>query len=105
MGMGDFDLYSFRMQFRRRGGRVSWVRGAVGGFGEQPPKNQSMEAGCDLSGARDLINDPAQAIDKLIGRVQALYRNYLSTNALHWYFQRSMRIVVNACWKQGRRSI
>ena len=40
-----------------------------------------------------LINDPAQAINKLIGRVQALYRNYLSTNALHWYFKEDrMRI-------------
>ena len=34
-----------------------------------------------------LIENPQIAIDKLIGRVQALYRNYLSTNALHWYFK------------------
>lgn len=34
-----------------------------------------------------LINDPQAAIEKLIGRVQALYHNYLSTNALHWYFK------------------
>ena len=40
-----------------------------------------------------VIHNPAQAIDKLIGRVQALYRNYLSTNALHWYFKEErMRI-------------
>ncbi len=34
-----------------------------------------------------LIENPQAAIDRLIGRVQALYRNYLSTNALHWYFK------------------
>ena len=40
-----------------------------------------------------VIKNPAEAIDKLIARVQALYRNYLSTNALHWYFKEErMRI-------------
>ncbi|MEO8497514.1 MAG: MBL fold metallo-hydrolase [Planctomycetota bacterium] len=34
-----------------------------------------------------IIEQPQAAIDKLIGRVQALYHNYLSTNALHWYFK------------------
>ncbi|MDA0590111.1 MAG: MBL fold metallo-hydrolase [Planctomycetota bacterium] len=34
-----------------------------------------------------LIPRPAQSIDKLISRVQALYANYLSTNALNWYFK------------------
>lgn len=34
-----------------------------------------------------LIRDPQTAIAKLIDRVQRLYGNYLSTNALHWYFK------------------
>jgi glyoxylase-like metal-dependent hydrolase (beta-lactamase superfamily II) len=34
-----------------------------------------------------LIARPLQSIDKLISRVQALYANYLSTNALNWYFK------------------
>lgn len=34
-----------------------------------------------------MIARPAQAIDRLIARVQALYANYLSTNALNWYFK------------------
>ncbi len=34
-----------------------------------------------------VIHDPQQAIARLIDRVQSLYRNYLSTNALHWYFK------------------
>jgi len=40
-----------------------------------------------------VIRQPQQAIERLIGRVQALYKNYLSTNALHWYFKEErMRI-------------
>lgn len=40
-----------------------------------------------------VIRDPAASIDRLTARVQALYRNYLSTNALHWYFKEDrMRI-------------
>jgi glyoxylase-like metal-dependent hydrolase (beta-lactamase superfamily II) len=34
-----------------------------------------------------VISNPDAAIDKLIARVQAIYLNYLSTNALHWYFK------------------
>ncbi|MDA1050145.1 MAG: MBL fold metallo-hydrolase [Planctomycetota bacterium] len=34
-----------------------------------------------------VIEKPQASIEKLIGRVQALYHNYLSTNALHWYFK------------------
>jgi len=34
-----------------------------------------------------VIRDPSQAIARLLERVQAVYRNYLSTNALHWYFK------------------
>ena len=40
-----------------------------------------------------IIKNPKEAIDKLIHRVQALYRNYLSTSALNWYFKEErMRI-------------
>ncbi|MDA0282534.1 MAG: MBL fold metallo-hydrolase [Planctomycetota bacterium] len=34
-----------------------------------------------------IIRNPQEAIAKLIGRVEAYYRNYLSTNALNWYFK------------------
>ncbi len=34
-----------------------------------------------------LIKDPQSDIDQLIVRAQKLYRNYLSTNALNWYFK------------------
>ena len=34
-----------------------------------------------------IIENPDSATDKLIRRVQAIYHNYLSTNALNWYFK------------------
>ena len=34
-----------------------------------------------------VIRKPIEAIERLISRVRALYHNYLSTNALHWYFK------------------
>ena len=34
-----------------------------------------------------VIWHPQEAIERLVKRVQALYANYLSTNALHWYFK------------------
>lgn len=33
-----------------------------------------------------VIDDPAAAIDAAIDRARKIYANYLSTNALHWYF-------------------
>lgn len=33
-----------------------------------------------------VIENPGEAIDTLISRLRAVYRNYLSTNALWWYF-------------------
>ena len=40
-----------------------------------------------------IICNPQAAIAKLTSRVQKLYHNYLSTNALHWYFkEKRMRI-------------
>jgi glyoxylase-like metal-dependent hydrolase (beta-lactamase superfamily II) len=34
-----------------------------------------------------VIRDVQKSISRLIGRVKELYRNYLSTNALYWYFK------------------
>ncbi len=34
-----------------------------------------------------VIRDPAKAIDTLIGRIRALYANYLAIDALRWYFK------------------
>lgn len=34
-----------------------------------------------------VVVNPVAAIESLISKVQAIYLNYLSTNALHWYFK------------------
>ena len=34
-----------------------------------------------------IIENPSECIDQLVDRVRRLYRNYLSTNALNWYFK------------------
>ncbi|MDA1159136.1 MAG: MBL fold metallo-hydrolase [Planctomycetota bacterium] len=44
-----------------------------------------------------VIRNPQEAIARLIGRVEAYYRNYLSTNALNWYFKKERMTI------KGRR--
>jgi glyoxylase-like metal-dependent hydrolase (beta-lactamase superfamily II) len=83
-----FDLYSFQdaipeAQIRGYHGYGSRLAGLVAGL-----KKVAAEKPDLIVPARGpVIRNPQQAIDKLIARVQALYRNYLSTNALHWYFK------------------
>ena len=49
-----------------------------------------------------VIEDPAKSIEKLILRVKALYRSYLSTNALHWYFKEDrLRICADRILDKG----
>lgn len=44
-----------------------------------------------------LIHNPSEAATKLRRRVQSIYHNYLSTNALHWYFKEER---MRACGKR-----
>jgi glyoxylase-like metal-dependent hydrolase (beta-lactamase superfamily II) len=49
-----------------------------------------------------VIRDPAKAIETLTLRVKALYRSYLSTNALHWYFKQDrMQICADRILEKG----
>lgn len=49
-----------------------------------------IEADLDLAvpARGPIIDNPSVAAAKLKQRVRAIYRNYLSTNALHWYFKK-----------------
>lgn len=82
------DLYSFQdaipeAQIRGYHGYGSRLAGLVAGLEKVAAEKPDL-----LIPARGpVIRNPQQAIDRLTGRVQALYRNYLSTNALHWYFK------------------
>ena len=40
----------------------------------------------------EIIHRPIQALDKLSQRVKTLYRSYLSTSALNWYFKGAVQI-------------
>lgn len=49
-----------------------------------------------------VIEDVSTEIDLLLSRVRALYRNYLSTSALHWYFKEDrMRICAERVLGEG----
>ncbi len=83
-----FDLYSFQdsvesASIRGYHGYAARLAQLVESLKKIREQNPSM-----LVPARGpFIRNPAEAIDKLIARVQKIYLNYLSTNALHWYFK------------------
>ncbi len=67
--------------------------GRLGDLIQSLRKLQALKPDLLVPARGPVIPEPAAAIDKLIARVQALYKNYLSTNALHWYFKEErMRI-------------
>jgi glyoxylase-like metal-dependent hydrolase (beta-lactamase superfamily II) len=83
------DLYSFQDAIKEAnvggyhgyGGRLADLVGALRKIAAEKPD-------LILPARGQVIRNPQQAIEKLIARVQALYKNYLSTNALHWYFKK-----------------
>ena len=83
-----FDLYSFQEAIPEAS-----IRGYHGYAGRLAQlvtslrKISALQPDIIVPARGPLIENPQAAIDKLIGRVQALYANYLSTNALHWYFK------------------
>lgn len=84
-----FDLYSFQDAipeanvggYHGYGGRLA---GLVAGL----QKIAAEKPDLIVPARGPVIRNPQRAIEKLIGRVRALYGNYLSTNALHWYFKK-----------------
>ena len=95
--MGDgkiFDLYSF--QDAIPAAKVGGYHGYGGRLADLISSLQKLRAtNLDViyPARGPVIRKPNAAIDQLIARVRALYRNYLSTNALHWYFKEErMRI-------------
>lgn len=82
------DLYSFQDAIPEAG-----IRGYHGYAARLADLRQSLERIAELKpdvlipsrGA--LVTQPQQAIQKLKERIQKLYLNYISTNALYWYFK------------------
>ncbi|MFO0941269.1 MAG: MBL fold metallo-hydrolase [Pirellulales bacterium] len=83
-----FDLYSFQdsvesASIRGYHGYAARLAQLVESLKKIREQNPSMI----IPARGPVITNPAEAIDKLIGRVQKIYLNYLSTTALHWYFK------------------
>jgi glyoxylase-like metal-dependent hydrolase (beta-lactamase superfamily II) len=83
-----FDLYSFQdaiseaniRGYHGYGGRLAALVASLQKIAEQDPALIIPARG-------PVIREPQAAIQNLTHRVRSLYHNYLSTNALHWYFK------------------
>lgn len=81
------DLYSFQDAVREA--KVGAYHGYGGRFGQWIESLRKVEAwkpDCLIPCNGEVIADPAATIEVAIGRARKIYANYLSTNALHWYF-------------------
>ena len=82
-----FDLYSFQDAIPEA--RIGGYHGYGGRFGQWVTSLQKLtdwKPDLVVPARGPLITNPAGDLTAAVKRVQAIYRNYLSTNALHWYF-------------------
>lgn len=82
-----FDLYSFQDAIAEA--KIRGYHGHAGRLGDLMTSLRTLAAQKPdllIPVRGPVIRDPQAAIDRLIGRVQALYGNYLSIDALRWYF-------------------
>lgn len=83
-----FDLYS--LQDAVADAKIGGYHGYAGRLGElisslRKVNNQNPDILVPARGP--VIKNPKAAIERLIHRLQAAYKNYLSINAGHWYFK------------------
>ncbi|HAD59326.1 MAG TPA: hypothetical protein DCG12_08785 [Planctomycetaceae bacterium] len=84
-----FDLYSFQdaipeaqvRGYHGYGGRLAALVDSL-------KKVAALKPDLLIPARGPVIRTPAVSLDRLKTRVQKLYQNYLSTNALHWYFKK-----------------
>lgn len=82
------DLYS--LQDAVAEAKITGYHGYAGRIGElivSLRKVAAEKADILVPARGPVIREPAAAIDKLVGRLQAAYENYLSISAGHWYFK------------------
>ena len=83
-----FDLYSLQEAIKEANiGGYHGYGGRLGDLVASLKRLDDLKLDLWIPSRGPVIRDPEAAVRKLIGRVQALYKNYLSTNALHWYFK------------------
>ncbi len=83
-----FDLYSFQDAVPEA--NIRGYHGYASRLGSLVPslrKIQAEKPDIIIPARGPVIRNPNEAIEKLISRVQAVVRNYLSTQALNWYFK------------------
>ncbi len=81
------DLYSLQMAIPAA--KVGGYHGYAGRLGDLVASLRRIAAEKPtlmIPSRGPVIHDPIAAIDRLLARLQALYRNYLATDALRWYF-------------------
>ena len=82
-----FDLYSFQNAIREaKIGAYHGYLGRLGPWIESLKKLSDAAPDVLVPSRGPLIRDPRGDIENAIARARAIYRNYISTNALHWYF-------------------
>lgn len=82
------DLYSFQDAIpEARVGGYHGYAGRLGALVSSLKKIKDLQPDLLIPARGPVIDTPAQSIEKLITRVQSVYKNYLSTNALNWYFK------------------
>lgn len=83
-----FDLYSFQDAIPEA--KIGGYHGHASRLAQLIPSLRAIAAekpDIIVPARGPIIRNPQAAITKLIARVQAYYANYLSTNALNWYFK------------------
>lgn len=82
------DLYSLQDAIpEAKVGGYHGYAGRLGALVSSLEKIKALNPDLLIPARGPVIETPAQSIDKLIARVQSVYKNYLSTNALNWYFK------------------
>lgn len=83
-----FDLYSFQDAIAEA--KIGGYHGYAGRLGQLMMslyKIADEKPHLIVPARGPLLTDPLPAIEKLVKRIQALYANYLSIDALRWYFK------------------
>ena len=89
-----FDLYSLQNAVPEAEimGYHGWA-GRLGDLLQSLRKVKKQNPDILVPARGPVIKNPNEAIDRLIQRIQAVYANYLSINAGHWYFKEKYDIL------------